>query len=93
MLHDRLQQHHHLARDVDRNRLADLRARLLQGLAVGFHHAANIVRRDADAVVGKDAVGAHLLGQREVRGADGDGQERRDVAGDAETDARRQSRS
>ena len=36
-----------------------------------------------DAVVGKDTVGAHLLGQREVRGADGDRQERRDVTGDA----------
>ena len=39
---------------------------------------------DADAVVGEDAVGTDLLGQGDVRGADGDGEEGRHIAGDAE---------
>ena len=81
---DGAEQRHHGARGLLADDLVDCGRIFPQRDAVGVGDLANQARRDADAVVGKDGIGSHLLLERDFGRAERDGQIGRNVRGDAE---------
>ena len=83
-LDDVLEHGGHGARDFRRDHVVHGGMRLLEQRAIVAGHAANHVRVDADAVVGKDGERRDVLEQIQIRRAQRDGQIRRQRTGDAE---------
>ena len=64
-----LQEHHHRARSLRADYFFYIGRGLVKQQSIRTGHPADVVRFNADAIVGKHAVGGHLLKQRHLGGA------------------------